>query len=49
MGWFDWFVETLSAGFEREMTRRTVQFFGGRFDECGTEEWSERQASVDGT
>ena len=49
MGWFDWLVHTLSAGFEQEMNRRAVQFFGGRFEEFGTPDWSERQTSAEGT
>ena len=49
MGWFEWLVYTLSAGFEREMTRRTVQFFAGRFEEFGTQDWSERQTNAEGT
>ena len=48
MGWFDWLVYTLSAGFEQEMSRRTVQFFGGRFEGFGTQEWSERQIEQEG-
>jgi hypothetical protein len=49
MGWFDWLVEALSAGFEEEMNRRTVQFFGGRFEVLGASEWSERQTRAEGT
>ena len=49
MGWFDWLVYTLSAGFEQEMSRRAVQFFGGGFDEFGTQDWCERQTSAEGT
>ncbi len=49
MGWFDGIVEALSVGFEQEMNRRALQFFGGRFEEFGAQEWPERQRSVEGT
>ena len=47
--WFDWLMDTPSSGFEEEMNRRALQFFGGGFDEFGTQDWSERQTSAEGT